>query len=117
MGRIFHFLNTMNAGYLTSAIGAPSRNTSANGYGYGKNFTTSTASNKSNRDRETSISESSKNLVPGNYGRTKTVVEVVPMEDSSDWKRQAQSGEGSEDEQIQVRREYTVSYEPKIHAM
>lgn len=109
MGRIFHFLNTMNAGYLTSAINAPSRNATANRYIVSKTVQTSS------HDHKTSTSESSKNLVPNNYGSSKTVVETVPMEDSSDWKRQTQGRE--EDEQIQVTREYAVTYETKGTAM
>jgi hypothetical protein len=108
MGRIFHFLNTMNAGYLTSAINAPSRNATANRYVVSK------AAQTSSHDK-TSISESSKNLVPNNYGSSKTVVETVPMEDGSDWKRHTQGKE--EDEQIQVTREYAVTYETKGTAL
>ena len=119
MGRIFHFLNTMNAGYLTSAIDAPSRNTTANGYSYGKNYVVSKVSQKSSSNHnhshahKTSISESSKNLVPSNYGSTKTVVEALPMEDGGEWKRQTQAKEGNDDEHIQVSREYSVTYESK----
>ena len=104
----------MNAGYLTSAIDAPSRDTTAaNGYGYGNKYVNSKVSQKSSHDHKTSISESSKNLVPSQYGSTKTVVQAVPMEDGSEWKRQAQGREGSEDEHIQVTREYAVTYENK----
>jgi UDP-glucose 4-epimerase len=95
----------MNAGYLTSAINAPSRNATANRY------VVSQAAQTSGHDHKTSISESSKNLVSSNYGSSKTVVETVPMEDSSDWKRHTQGRE--EDEQIQVTREYAVTYETK----
>jgi hypothetical protein len=105
MGRIFHFLNTMNSGYLTSAIDAPSRNATAARYAISK------AALTSSRDHKTSISESSKNLVPSNYGSSKTVVESLPMEESSEWKRQTQNGD--EDEHIQVTREYAVTYETK----
>ena len=105
MGRIFHFLNTLNSGYLTSAINAPSRNATANRYASPK------VTNNSSHDHKTSISESSKNLVPINYGTSKTVVETVPMEESSDWKRQTQGRE--DEEQIQVTREYAVTYETK----
>lgn len=93
----------MNAGYLTSAIDAPSRNATANRY------TLSKTAQTSSHDRKTSISESSKNLVPNNYGSSKTVIETVPMEEGSDWKRQTQKKE--DDEQIQVTREYVVTYE------
>ena len=103
----------MNAGYLTSAIDAPSRNATGNAYSYGKNYIVSKASQKSSNDHKNSISESSKNLVPSNYGSTKTVVEAVPMEDTAEWKRRTQAREGSDDEHIQVSREYTVTYENK----
>jgi UDP-glucose 4-epimerase len=109
MGRIFHFLNTMNAGYLTSAIDAPSRNATANRYVVSKTAQTSS------REHKTSVSESSKNLVPSNYGTSKTIVETVPMEESTDWKRQTQGRD--EDEQIQVTREYAVTYETKGTAL
>jgi hypothetical protein len=110
MGRIFHFLNTFNAGYLTSAIDAPSRNTTA--ARYGDRYNISKVSQKSNLDRKGSISESSKNLVPSHYGSTKTVVETVALEDGSDWK-QAQRVEPAPEEQIHVSREYSVTYEAK----
>jgi hypothetical protein len=109
MGRVFHFLNTMNSGYLTSAINAPSRNATANRYASPK------AAHSSNHDHGTSISESSKNLVPIDYGRSKAAVEIVPMEESSDWKRQMQSRE--DEEQIHVTREYAVTYETKGTAL
>ena len=109
MGRIFHFLNTMNSGYLTSAINAPSRNATANRYASPK------AAHSSSHDHQTSISESSKNLVPIDYGSSKAVVEIVPMEESSDWKRQTQSRE--DEEQIHVTREYAVTYETKGTAL
>ena len=106
MGRIFHFLNAMDAGYLTSAIDAPSRDATANRY------LTSKASHQTNQaPKPNSISESSKNLVPSNYGSTKTVVEHVPMENSSAWKRHEVGREGGVDEQIQVTRELSVTYD------
>ena len=108
MGRIFHFLNTFNAGYLTSAIDAPSRNTT--GVRYGDRYNVSKVSNKSSHDPKGSISESSKNLVPSHYGSTKTAVESMAMEDGSDWK-QVQRVEAGPEEQIHVSREYTVTYE------
>ena len=110
MGRIFHFLNTFNAGYLTSAIDAPSRNVTA--ARYGDRYNISKVSHKSNHDPKGSISESSKNLVPSHYGSTKTVVETVAMEDGSDWK-QVQRVEPTPEEQIHVSREYSVTYETK----
>jgi UDP-glucose 4-epimerase len=99
----------MNAGYLTSAIDAPSRNVTANRYILSKTAQTSS------HDRRNSVSESSKNLVPSNYGSSKTVVETVPMEESTDWKRHTQRR--NDDEHIQVTRQYAVTYETKGTAL
>ena len=97
----------MNAGYLTSAINAPSRNATAHRYVVSK------VNNTSSQDREGSVSESSKNLVPSNYGSSKAVVETVPMDESSEWRRQTQGRDGNEGDHIHVTREYVVSYENK----
>ena len=103
MGKVFRFLNTMNAGYLTSAIDAPSRNATA--------YLNSKASRKMGNVPKSSISESSRNLVPSMYGSSKTVVDHLPMEKSLPWKRQTLQGEESLDRQIHVTREVVITYQ------
>ena len=110
MGKIFRFLNTMNAGYLTSAIDAPTRNGTAYANRYINSKTSQNASQVQSQ-KKSSISESSKDLVPKNYGTSKTVVEHLPMEQSQGWKRP--EGEAGSDKQIQVTREVHISYEPQ----
>ena len=109
MGKIFRFLNTMNAGYLTSAIDAPTRT----GTAYANKYLNSKASHQPSHtqsQKKSSISESSKDLVPKNYGSSKTIVEHLPMEQSPGWKRA--EGEDGSNKEIQITREVHISYEP-----
>lgn len=108
MGKIFRFLNTMNAGYLTSAIDAPSRSTTAYANKY---LNSKTSQQDSHVKKNPSISESSKDLVPRTYGSSKAIVEHLPMEPSSAWKRSEE--EAGSDNEIRVTREVHITYEPQ----
>ncbi len=110
MGKIFRFLNTMNAGYLTSAIDAPTRDGTAYANRY-LNSKTSHQPSHTQSQKKSSISESSKDLVPKNYGSSKTIVEHLPLEQSQGWKRRG--GDAGSDKQIQVTREVHITYEPQ----
>jgi len=75
LGKIFRFLNALDVGYLSSAIEPPSRKGTQKTYGI------SSLRSKTTQAKVPSRSDSSKHLVPSDYGRTTTRVEAVPLEE------------------------------------
>ena len=82
-----------------------SRDATANQYSNSK------ASQQTSHVPNKSFGESNKEFVPSNYGSTTTVVEHLPMERSSSGKRQELRREASVDGQIQVTRNFAITYE------
>ena len=92
IGKVFRFLNALDTGYLSSAIDAPGRN----GTTFGRSQNT--------HGRKTSLSDSSKGLVPGDYGQSRAYAEALPMEKSNHWQ--------SSGRQIDVRTDVEITHEP-----
>lgn len=89
LGKLFRFLDALDTGYLSSAIDPPSGNATT---------------------RKTSISDSSKGLVPSDYGHTRCHAAALPLESLSD-RRPAPQGNKS-DFQIGVSTEVMILHEP-----
>ena len=83
-----------------------SRNATANRF-----FNSKAGSHQTSHAEKTSVSDGSNNLVPSNYGSTNTVVGHLPMEKSAAGKWQEVRREGSMDRQIQVMRNFAITYE------
>lgn len=123
LGKIFHFLTSLDVGYLSSAIepthgkGGTVSRSRAGKYGFGSKVSNNSGLHQQrSKAKSFSDQDSSKNLVPSNYGVVTAEVEGVPMGKvngnvSQQASRNSESGRRPAGNEIVVTRQYEIRTE------